>query len=140
MILSWENLIPWGGPTMRAATVLEMEPSDYFAVLIPRMAIMAVVGFVMIFFIARSEVKNGAGQNIEAADAAESTGKAFVIGWKYWFNLALTVATLVVLFLDTPLPLFGVFYDCLHHRAGVNYPNESDQRKMLKNLVRVPST
>jgi len=132
MILSWENLIPWGGPTMRAATVLEMEPGDYFAVLLPRMAIMAAVGLVLIFLIARSEVKNGAGQNVEAAAVVENTDKVFVIGWKYWFNLALTVATIVILFLDTPLPLFGVFMIAYIIALVVNYPNESDQRKMLK--------
>ncbi len=132
MILSWENLIPWGGPTMRAATVLEMEPSDYFAVLLPRMAIMAAVGFVMIFFIARSEVKNGAGKNIEAVVSTDDTDKVFVINWKYWFNLVLTVATIVILFLDTPLPLFGVFMIAYIIALVVNYPNEGEQRKMLK--------
>lgn len=34
------NLVPWGGPTMRAATVLEMAPSDLWTPLIPVQGLM----------------------------------------------------------------------------------------------------
>lgn len=134
LIIGWENLIPWGGPTMRAATVLNMESGAYFRLLIPRMAVMAIVGFVMIFFIARSEIKNGAGKNVAAAITDETAGSKNSFNALYWFNLILTVAMLVVLFMDTAMPLFGIFIISFMIALVVNYPNEKDQRKKLKEL------
>lgn len=44
------NLVPWGGPTMRAATVLEMNASDLWHPLIPVQLVMLALLLVVAFF------------------------------------------------------------------------------------------
>ena len=44
------NILPWGGPTVRAATVLNVAPSDLFNPIVPGM----VVGMVAVIVLASS--------------------------------------------------------------------------------------
>lgn len=51
------NIVPWGGPTVRAATVLNVSPNDLFLPMVPGM--IAAIGTVMLFayMMGRSEKK-----------------------------------------------------------------------------------
>lgn len=87
-ILGFMNLIPWGGPTARAASVVGMETNEYFQVMLPRMAIMVVIAIVFIYIIARTEKKHGAGvldvSDTIVASAVEERQK---LDGKYFVNL-----------------------------------------------------
>ncbi|MBC3193688.1 citrate:proton symporter [Pseudonocardia sp. C8] len=49
------NIVPWGGPTVRAATVLGVSPSELFNPMIPGMVLGMVTVLVLAWFLGRSE-------------------------------------------------------------------------------------
>ena len=118
------NIVPWGGPTMRAASVIGIEVSDLYQFIMPSVAALAVIAFGIAFVIARIEIHNGAGADKDdtAADekgAGEGTAKRKKL---YWFNLGLTVLMLALLFVDIGLPLHLIFMIAFCIALTVNYP------------------
>jgi len=51
------NIVPWGGPTIRAATVLNVSPADLFNPMVPGMVIGMLTVIVLAYFMGRSERK-----------------------------------------------------------------------------------
>ena len=49
------NFVPWGGPTVRAATVLKVSPSELFNPMVPGMVLGLVTVIVLAYFLGRSE-------------------------------------------------------------------------------------
>jgi CitMHS family citrate-Mg2+:H+ or citrate-Ca2+:H+ symporter len=49
------NILPWGGPTVRAATVLNVSASDLFNPMVPGMVVGMVAVFVLAYLLGRSE-------------------------------------------------------------------------------------
>ena len=83
------NLVPWGGPTMRAASVANIEVGDLYSFMIPGVVCLALFAFVIVFIVSRIEKKNGAGSEtmIAAEEAAEQTEKKQVKKGIYFFNI-----------------------------------------------------
>jgi CitMHS family citrate-Mg2+:H+ or citrate-Ca2+:H+ symporter len=204
------NILPWGGPTARAAAALKVSPSEVFVPMIPSL----VAGMIVIFFFAwhlgvrerrrlalagrlwNGDARNDAGTDVPAtggsagpargASAGHDGGALAAVGTGgsagapvltvgrprsaaqarfdaqvlavaesdadtvnasladsqldpnratlrpklFWFNLALTVAVMVVLVLDI-LPLPYVFMVGSAVALIVNFPNVKDQAKAL---------
>ena len=49
------NILPWGGPTIRAATVLEVSPSELFNPMVPGMVVGIATVVLLAWFLGRSE-------------------------------------------------------------------------------------
>jgi len=49
------NIVPWGGPTIRAATVLKVSPSELFNPMVPGMVAGMITVIVLAYFLGRSE-------------------------------------------------------------------------------------
>ena len=49
------NIVPWGGPTVRAATVLKVSPSELFNPMVPGMSAGLATVIVLAYFLGRSE-------------------------------------------------------------------------------------
>src|SRR5688572_26782854 len=49
------NILPWGGPTIRAATVLKVSPSELFNPMVPGMIVGLATVIVLAYFLGRSE-------------------------------------------------------------------------------------
>jgi CitMHS family citrate-Mg2+:H+ or citrate-Ca2+:H+ symporter len=49
------NIVPWGGPTIRAATVLEVSPAELFNPMVPGMVLGIATVVVLAYFLGRSE-------------------------------------------------------------------------------------
>jgi citrate-Mg2+:H+ or citrate-Ca2+:H+ symporter, CitMHS family len=49
------NIVPWGGPTIRAATVLKVSPSELFTPMVPGMLLGLATVVVLAYFLGRSE-------------------------------------------------------------------------------------
>jgi citrate-Mg2+:H+ or citrate-Ca2+:H+ symporter, CitMHS family len=49
------NIVPWGGPTIRAATVLEVSPAELFNPMVPGMVVGIATVVVLAYFLGRSE-------------------------------------------------------------------------------------
>jgi CitMHS family citrate-Mg2+:H+ or citrate-Ca2+:H+ symporter len=69
------NIVPWGGPTIRAATVLNVSPGELFNPMIPGMILGVVTVFVLAYFLGRSEHRRllKSGRTLETV-AAELRG------------------------------------------------------------------
>lgn len=129
------NILPWGGPTMRAATVAGIETGDMYAFIIPGVFCLVLCAFLNAFLVSRHELRHGlvpeAAAAEEEGDQQEETGKH---SWKYWFNLGLTVIMLAFLFLDTPLPLYSIFMIAYVIALVVNFPDPKLQNSKIKSL------
>ncbi len=128
------NIVPWGGPTMRAATVAEVETGDLYSFIIPGVVVLAILAFVNGFLVDLNEVRHGLIPESAEEIAEETSSKAEKRTWKYWFNLALTLVMLVFLFLDTPLPLYSIFMIAYAVALVVNFPQTKTQNKKIKEL------
>ena len=62
------NIVPWGGPTVRAATVLKVSPNDLFIPMVPGMIAAMATVLVLAFLMGRSEKKRllASGRTLES--------------------------------------------------------------------------
>lgn len=135
------NIVPWGGPTIRAASVINVEVSDLYKIILPAVAVMVVLAFVIAFVIARIEIHHGAGvpegglvleqHESEAQNEQEKKGGKGLC----FFNLILTLVMLFLLFVDVGLPLHFIFMVAFCLALTVNFPKVSDQTKQLKSYA-----
>lgn len=129
------NIVPWGGPTMRAATVAEVETGDLYSFILPGVVCLIVCAFLNAFLVSRAEIRYGL--HPEEADSPavkENKGCEEKRTWRYWFNLGLTLVMLVFLFLDTPLPLYSIFMIAYAIALVVNFPKTKMQNSKIKSL------
>jgi CitMHS family citrate-Mg2+:H+ or citrate-Ca2+:H+ symporter len=131
------NLLPWGGPTMRAATVLGIEASYLWHQLIPMQIAGIIACLAVAVIMGRQEIKLGAGANgvitLETEEEVkENTAKAELARPKLvWFNAALTIGVILVLsFVD--MPTYIPFMIGVSIALIVNYPGMKNQEKRLK--------
>jgi len=76
------NIVPWGGPTVRAATVLKVSPNDLFIPMVPGMIAAMAAVLVMAYLMGRSEKKRllASGNTLETVAASLRPGKVGVGG------------------------------------------------------------
>lgn len=135
------NLLPWGGPTMRSATVLGIEPNELWMKILPMQAVGIVIALVTAFVWGNIEKKRiaGLGRAVQTVDAAEEESaeeteeaandlarpKMFV------FNVILTlVVILCLIFLK--VPSYYIFMIGCAVALFVNYPGAKIQNKIIK--------
>ena len=133
------NLMPWGGPTMRAASVIEMEPNDLWFQLMP----MQVVGFVLAIgtaiFWGFQEKKRIAKLGDAAAEEAgkyddsdEGAGNTDLARpQNFVFNVILTLAVIIVLVMDI-FPAYYVFMVGCALGILVNYRGKKLHSSIIK--------
>ena len=136
------NIVPWGGPTIRAASVINVEVSDLYKIILPAVAVMIVLAFVIAFLVARIEIHHGAGvpeggiiledkdEKRSETENSRKKGKGL-----YIFNMLLTLVMLFLLFVDVGLPLHFIFMVAFCIALTVNFPKVSDQTKQLKSYA-----
>lgn len=148
------NIIPWGGPTVRAASALGLSPSEVFVPMIPSLVVGLVVmlGFAAhLGFVERRRLGKltwkpdlmplGAGPSGVGTTIGKDTDEAGEVGQLAAgldpdrptlrprllpFNAILTVALLVVLGLDI-LPIPVLFMIAAGIALAVNFPRVVDQ-------------
>ena len=133
------NLLPWGGPTMRAASVLGVEPNDLWTQILP----MQVVGFVLaigtaIFWGIQEKKRiaklgDAAAEDADKYDDSESEEKNTELARpkNFIFNVILTIAVIVVLVLDI-FPSYYVFMVGCALGIMVNYRGKKLQNSIIK--------
>lgn len=127
------NLLPWGGPTARAASALKVNTNDLFNPVIPAM----IAGIIWILFVAywigKKERKRLGIQQLEYNFHSELTEKELQMRRPklFWFNLILTILTVVAL-VKVWLPLPIIFMVAFAIAVIVNYPKPDDQMEQIK--------
>ncbi|MGO1949397.1 MAG: CitMHS family transporter [Mycobacteriaceae bacterium] len=133
------NIVPWGGPTVRAAAALGVDPSEVFVPMIPSMICGVIVCIAFAWFLGVAERKRLGTidtSRIGASDAPSDTTsmadtmldptRTTLRPKLVWFNLALTVVVMVLLVIDI-FPLAYVFMIGASIALVVNFPKVKDQ-------------
>ena len=134
------NLLPWGGPTARAATVLGMDANDLWLKLIPIQIVGVVITLSLAVLMGIIEKKRGAGL-VESAGEASALNEAAAAADKkaeelkrpklLWFNGLLTIAIIVSLVLNV-VNSYVVFMMGTCIALIVNYPSLKAQDARFK--------
>ena len=133
------NLLPWGGPTMRAASVLGVEPNDLWSQIVP----MQVVGLVLAVGTAicwgfqekkrTAKLGDAAVEDAGKYDDSESEEKNNELARpkNFIFNVILTLAVIIVLVMDI-FPSYYVFMVGCALGILVNYRGKKLQNSIIK--------
>lgn len=127
------NLTPWGGPTARAASALQLDVSTVFVPLVPAIAAGLVGTFAVAYYFGRAERRRLGTLDVGAVPSQEAdppTLKPERRPGLFWFNAALTL-TLIVGMLAGVAPLPALMMGAFAIAVTVNYPNPKVQRERL---------
>src|SRR5262249_51064345 len=104
------NMLPWAGPTTRAASALHVSTSDLFIPILPAMLVGVIGVFGVALIIGRKErvrlAALGPGSDIETlASRGEQPGSAITRPGPLWFfNASLTIIAIAGLFVEVLPP------------------------------------
>lgn len=132
------NIMPWGGPTLRAITALNSTVSDVFTPMIP--SLIAGIIFILLcgVFIGRKEKARLAatpkGLEVTAAVETEKAKSEEDMSLErpkmFPINILLILAAIVIMILEV-LPPASVFMVATVLVMVINYPNVGDQKKLV---------
>lgn len=128
------NMLPWGGPTLRAATSLHLNMTELFNPVIPaQLAGLATVIFFAYLLGRRERSRLGVVKLEEetAAPAEEEKADPLKRPNLVWFNIILTIAAIVALVQGKLIPLPVVFMAALVIALVVNYPDVKMQQERI---------
>ena len=143
------NLMPWAGPTMRAATVLGIEAGELWKTLLPIQAFGIVLSLAHAVLAGMQEKARGAGLNGKLAqiegEVAEEEKKADASANNelarpnlFIFNIGLTIAVIAMLIWDV-FPSYVPFMIGVAIALFVNYGATAKMHKKLINLHAGPA-
>lgn len=133
------NLLPWGGPTMRAASVLGVEPNDLWGQIVPMQVVGLVLAVGTAIFWGFQEKKriaklgDAAVEDAGKYDDSESEEKNNELARpkNFLFNVILTLAVIIVLVMDI-FPSYYVFMVGCALGILVNYRGKKLQNSIIK--------
>lgn len=134
------NIVPWGGPLIRAANAIEGDPQAMWMKLIPLQAAGLVAALALAVYFARVESKRLAAEGIDLkALAAELSTTGVDLGGDpalkrpklYWFNMLLTLILIVGL-VEGTIPAFVLFMFGMLIAIAVNYPEIKMQNERMQ--------
>lgn len=133
------NLLPWGGPTMRAASVLGVEPNDLWSQIVPMQVVGLVLAVGTAIFWGFQEKKRIAKLGDAAVEDAgkyddsdsEEKNNELARPKKFIFNVILTLAVIIVLVMDI-FPSYYVFMVGCALGILVNYRGKKLQNSIIK--------
>jgi len=130
------NVLPWGGPTLRAAAALKLPVTDVFTPLLPALAIGLAYVLLACYALGRREAKRlaNAAEPLREAVAARrelsAEERALRRPGRFWVNLLLTLAALTTM-ISGLVPPAVVFMLATALALLVNYPNLEEQRRRV---------
>ena len=130
------NILPWGGPTARAASALGVDVGELFVPMILPMIITGAWGLLVAFWLGRREKRRLGGSvdlpvTYEATEAAMADALSIARPQLIWVNFALTIALMVLLVLGT-FPLQVLFMVASAIALMINYPRLEQQKDRLE--------
>ena len=136
------NLMPWAGPTMRAATVLGIEAGSLWSTIIPIQIFGIVLALAHSVLTGFQEKKRGAGlpegASLDLAESKSSEEQELARPKLFWFNLLLTIAVIALLIWDE-FPSYVPFMLGVSVALFVNYGATAKMHKKIINLHAGPA-
>ena len=133
------NLLPWGGPTMRAASVLGIESNDLWSQIVPMQVVGLILAVGTAIFWGFQEKKriaklgDAAVEDASKYDDSDSEEKNNELARpkNFIFNVILTLAVIIVLVMDI-FPSYYVFMVGCALGILVNYRGKKLQNSIIK--------
>ena len=136
------NLMPWAGPTMRAATVLGIEAGSLWATIIPIQIFGIVLCLAHAVLTGFQEKKRGAGlpegASLDLSESKSTEEQELARPKLFWFNLLLTIAVIALLIWDE-FPSYVPFMLGVSAALFVNYGATAKMHKKIINLHAGPA-
>lgn len=131
--MGFMNLVPWGGPTARAAAVTGIDATLLWHKLIPIQGVALAAIIAMAVYLGVQEKRRGAGKNLDAGHAAGdlTVGNGNSDKKMLAFNLTLTIALVALLFWGKFLS-YAVFMLATALAVIVNFRGQKAQEEALK--------
>lgn len=130
------NLLPWGGPTARAASALKIDVSTVFNPVIPAMIVGIIWVLIVAYLLGKNERKRIGIKQI-TYDYQEELSKEEISLKRpklFWYNLILTIIVIIALVREwLPLPI--VFMVAFAIALLMNYPNPKSQQERIASLA-----
>ena len=139
------NLMPWAGPTMRAATVINMEANALWKHLLPIQIFGIVLALAHAVLAGFQEKKRGAGLNgklaqqegmieLEEQEEAKAANTELARPKLFWFNIALTLGVIFLLIWGDGFDIPG-YYPFMIGTAIALFVNYGFSAKMHKKII-----
>jgi len=129
------NLLPWGGPVARAATVLSMDANELWHILIPIQIVGLIFNIIVAVLLGMLAVKQGAGAGKGEVVESDQKTKEEEIALRrpklLIFNLLLTIGLIATLSTGI-ITSYVAFLTALSLALAVNYPDLKLQDKLIK--------
>lgn len=127
------NIIPWGGPTIRAASVAGVEVSDLYSFILPAVVVMFLLAIVNAVINSRRKREGSVDGIVNIADlAGDVTSEPKVSKGLYTYNLVVTLIMLALLFIDTGLPMHFIFMVAYAFAILGNFRSVKEQGKKIQ--------
>ncbi|EAL5963082.1 citrate transporter [Campylobacter jejuni] len=124
------NVIPWGGPTLRAASIIGMDANLLWHHIIPIQIVGLILSLCLAIWIARIEIKRGAGTgNLSGIDFNIEKSEYHNEKW-FWLNLIIAIGVIGLL-VSGMFPSYVCFMIGLGIILPLNYPNLKIAKKVL---------
>lgn len=130
MAMGITNVIPWGGPTLRAATNIGMDANLLWHQIMPIQFVGLVLSLLTAIWVARLEVKRGAGtSSLEGVNLNIEKGEYHNEKF-FWVNL-IVLLCVIALLVSGIIPSYLCFMIGLCIVLPLNYPNFKTAKKIL---------
>ena len=143
------NLLPWGGPTARAAAVLGIEANELWMKLIPIQGVGIITTIGLAIILGNIEKKRGAGienitnNNSESVEVEHNVGSSAAVSEVDESVLALKrpklaivniliTSVVIVTLVFNIMPAYIVFMAALGISIVINYPSKKEQESRIK--------
>ena len=124
------NILPWGGPTLRAATSLKMPVTDLFnPLLIPFLSGIIFV-LIVAFYLGKQEKKIANFENVEFQK--DDTNNQKISGTLFLINVLIIIVAIGFLISGKVNPTV-VFMVAFSIALMINYPNTKKQKEIIDN-------
>ncbi len=128
------NMLPWGGPTLRAVTALDTTINDLYIPMVPAQIAGIVFIILVAIFLGKKEKKR-LGDSLDKIELDDSTsakieGNSLKRPKLFVFNIALIILAVVVL-ISSLLPPAAVFMIATAIALLVNYPDIKTQKELV---------
>ena len=125
------NIMPWGGPTIRAATAFELNPTEFFMPVLPSVIAGLLCVLFFAFLLGRAEKNRIGGEGGPVTEIKEEAlseeAQALLRPNLFWINIVLILAAITCLLFSgfAPAVIFMVFYVLA---TVINYPNVEETK------------